>query len=49
MPLLQSPGPVQRFPHTRVFTQEGLAVVFYPIQHLGTNAHTAILNTQTHN
>lgn len=42
MPLLQSSGSVQRFANTCVFAEEGLAVVFYPVQNLYTcvQAHT---------
>lgn len=41
MSFLQSSGSVQRLPNTSVFAEEGLAMVFYPVQHLytGTNVH----------
>lgn len=34
MPLLQGSSSVQGLSHTCVFAEEGLAVVFYPVQHL---------------
>lgn len=34
VPFLQSSGSVEGLPHTCVFAEEGLAVVFYPVQHL---------------
>lgn len=34
MPLLQSSGSVQRLANTCVFAEEGLSVVFYPVQYL---------------
>lgn len=40
MPLLQSSGSMQRLANTCVFAEEGLPVVFYPVQHLYTHTHS---------
>lgn len=43
MPLLQSPGSMQRLANTRVFAEEGLPVVFYPVQHLDTHGEGTLI------
>ena len=48
MSFLQSSGSVQRLPNTSVFAEEGLAMVFYPVKHLETQAKTRSLWDQLH-
>lgn len=43
MPLLQSSGSMQRLANTCVFTEEGLPVVFYPVQHLYTHSERTLI------
>lgn len=42
--LLQRSGSVERLPHPCVFAEEGLAMVFYPVQNLCKD-HTLISET----
>lgn len=47
MSLLQSSGSVQRLADARVFAEEGLAVIFYPVKHLDTQP-MLIHNSDSH-
>ena len=43
--LLQGSGSVEGLPHTRVFAEERLAVVLYPVHHLQEREHEDLLVT----
>ena len=47
MAFLQCPCAMERLAHTDVFTEEGLAMVLNPVQHLR-GRHTAKTHTHTH-
>lgn len=47
MPLLQGSGSMQRLANTCVFTEEGLPVVFYPVQHLYTHSERTLIKQCT--